>query len=289
MLTVPYSPSTSVAAGTPGFVYVATGTGYLNEARLSAASLRQHNPGVPICLVTDNDITAIQPFDQVVVCRDVKHQPIDKLLAIHCPFDRVVFLDTDTRVFGDLTPLFAILDQFDLALLQDVNRGWNYELPGVPACFSEFNTGVIAFRRTPAVTGFFQQWRENHTVLARDRGFVNDQPAFRQTLYRSSLRVAPLPSEFHFLANFPNALLWKVRLIHARGDIDRMAGQIDEQLGTRVYIPEVGVVGAYAGRKGWLKTSLRTAWRLLRLVLRPPADSAAANPRKWWRDESPKP
>jgi hypothetical protein len=51
----------------------------------------------------------------------------------------------------------------------------------------------------------------------------------------------------------------------------------------------VGVVGAYMGRKGWLRTSLRTAWRLLRLVLRPPADSAAANPRKWWRDENLKP
>jgi Nucleotide-diphospho-sugar transferase len=289
VLTTPSSPPTSVAAGKLGFVYVATGTGYLDEARRSAESLRRHHPVTPICLITDQEIAAEAPFDHVVLRRDAAHKPIDKTLALHCPFERTVFLDTDTRVFGDLTPLFAVLEQFDLALLQDVNRGWNYELPSVPACFSEFNTGVIAFRRTPAVTEFFQKWRDNHAALARDRGFVNDQPAFRQTLYRSSLRVAPLPSEFHFLANFPNALLWKVRLIHARGDLDRMAGQIDEQLGTRVYIPEVGVVGAYAGRKRWLKTSLRTAWRLLRLVLRPPADSAAANPRKWWRDESPKP
>jgi hypothetical protein len=279
----------SLSADSRGFVYVATGTGYLDEARHSATSLRQHHPETPICLVTDQRVSVAPPFDHVVVVTGAEHKPIDKLLALHCPFVRAVFLDTDTRVFGDLTPLFAVLDEFDLAALQDVNRGWNYELPGVPACFSEFNTGVIAFRRTPAVVEFFQQWRDNHAALARDHGFVNDQPAFRQTLYRSSLRVAPLPSEFHFLANFPNALLWKVRLIHARGDLDRMAAQIDEQLGTRVFIPEVGVVGAYMGRKGWLRTSLRTAWRLLRLVLRPPADSAAANPRKWWRDENLKP
>ena len=275
----------SLSANSRGFVYVATGTGYLDEARDSANSLRRHHPKTPICLVTDQQSPVGSPFDHVVVVSDAEHKPIDKLLAIHCPFDRAVFLDTDTRVFGDLSPLFAVLEEFDLAALQDVHRGWNYELPGVPACFTEFNTGVIGFRRTPAVQEFFRQWRENHEVLARTAGFVNDQPAFRQTLYRSPLRLAPLPSEFHFLGNFPNALLWKVRLIHARGDLDQMAAQIDEQLGTRVFIPNVGVVPAFAGRRGWLRISLRTAARMLRLVWHAPADSAAANPRKWWRDE----
>jgi hypothetical protein len=268
-----------------GFVYVATGSGYLEEARRSAQSLREHNPGFPICLITDHEITVELPFDQVVIRHDVQHKPIDKLLALHCAFERAVFLDTDTRVCGDLSSLFTVLDQFDLAVLQDVNRGWNYALPGVPACFTEFNTGVIAFRRTPAVLDFFRQWGENHALLARTGGHVNDQPAFRQTLYFSSLRVAPLPSEFHFLANFPNSLLWKVRLIHARGDLDRMARQIDEQLGNRVYIPNVGVVPGFSGRRGWLRTTLKTTWRMLRLFFRPAPDSADANPRQWWLDE----
>lgn len=270
-----------------GFVYVATGTGYLEEARRSAESLRRHHPDTPICLVTDHQSPVGSPFNHVVVVSDAEHKPIDKLLAFRCPFDRAVFLDTDTRVCGDLSPLFAVLEEFDLTALQDVNRGWNYELPGVPACFTEFNTGVIGFRRTPAVQEFFRQWRENHEFLARTAGFVNDQPAFRQTLYRSPLRLAPLPSEFHFLGNFPNALLWKVRLIHARGDLAAMAAQIDGRLGGRVFIPNVGVVPGFAGRWDWLKTSLLTAARMLRLVLRPPADSAAANPRKWWRHERP--
>jgi hypothetical protein len=268
-----------------GFVYVATGSGYLDEARLSAVSLRQHNPGVPVCLVTDQAVPAGSPFDQVLIRGDVVHQPIDKLLAIHCPFERAVFLDTDTRVFGDLSPLFAVLEQFDLALLQDVNRGWNYELPGVPMCFSEFNTGVIAFRRTPAVTEFFRQWRDNHTALARERGFVNDQPAFRQTLYRSPLRVAPLPSEFHFLGDFPNSTLWKVRLIHGRGDYQRVERQVNETLGLRAYVPELGVLPGYLGRKRLLRQLLRLGARAARLTLQGPESVTAKHPSKWWLEE----
>ena len=247
--------------------------------------MRQHHPTLPICLVTDHQVAIAPPFDHVVIRSDVLHKPIDKLLVQFCPFERVVFLDTDTQVCGDLSPLFDVLDRFDLAVLQDVNRGWNYELPGVPACFTEFNTGVLAFRRTPAVLDFFRQWGENHAELARTGGFVNDQPAFRQTLYHSALRVAPLPSEFHFLGNFPNSLLWKVRLIHARGDYGLMARQIDEQLGNRVYIPHVGVVPGFTGRLGWLRTTVKTAGRMLRLVFRPPTDSADANPRQWWIGE----
>src|SRR5207244_3989252 len=116
----------------------------------------------------------------------VEHRPIDKTLAIEAPYERLVFLDTDTRAFGDLLPLFDLLDRFDLAALQDVNRGWNYTLPDVPLPFTEFNTGVIAFRKGPAVEKFFSEWRANHEQL-KASGFVNDQPAFRRTAYHSPL------------------------------------------------------------------------------------------------------
>ena len=129
-----------------GFVYVATGSGYLEEAQRSAASLRRWNPGYPICLVTDNALPETELFDDVVFRTDAEHKPIDKLLAIHCPYERAVYLDTDTRVFGDLSPPLALLERFDLAANQDVNRGWYYELPDIPVAFPEFNTGVIAYR-----------------------------------------------------------------------------------------------------------------------------------------------
>lgn len=269
-----------------GFVYVATGSGYVEEARLSAVSLKAHHPGHPVCLITDaTDITAGREFDIVVACTNAQHAPIDKLFALRCPFERAIFVDTDTLVLGDLSPVFRLLDRFDLALHQDVNRGWDYQLPGVPEAFTEFNTGVIAFRRTAAVEAFFGRWRENHERLHRERGFVNDQPAFRQTLYESDLRVAPLPSEFHFLGNFPNYIAWKVRLIHARGDLPAMARDIDSLLGARAWVPGVGPMPSFHGRRSWLAATVATTLRMLKLLWRPPADSAQANPRKWWEHE----
>jgi len=271
-----------------GFVYVATGTGYLEEARISAESLRRHHPDIPICLVTDRPLDIRAPFDHVIQRGDVEHKPIDKLLAWHCPFDRAVFLDTDTRVGGDLTTLFDVVEHFDLAALQDVNRGWDYPLDGVPECFTEFNTGVIAFRRTPKVAQFFASWRAGYDALQVKQGHLNrqsDQPAFRQALYHSDLRIAPLPSEFHFIANFPNATLWKVRLLHGRGDLDRIAEQVDQELGGRVFIPNVGVVSAFRGRRHWFATTLRVTWRMARLCLFPPTDNSAKTPRYWWLDQ----
>jgi hypothetical protein len=270
-----------------GFVYVATGSGYLEEARRSAASLRQHHPDLPICLVTDHPVAAAAPFTDIVIRTDVEHRPIDKLLALAAPYARCVFLDTDTCVLGDLTPLFGVLDGFELAAHQDVNRGWDYELPGVPLAFSEFNTGVIAFRNEPAVHAFFREWRRHYDELLRDLKLVNDQPSFRRAIFQSRLRLAPLPSEFHFLGNFPNSALWQVRLIHARGDYDRIAREANETLGGRAYIPNVGVVPAYAGRRAWWSATWRLFWRMLRLVIRPPTDAAAIHPRKWWLGEDP--
>ncbi|MFM8789098.1 MAG: hypothetical protein ACKOEI_04430, partial [Chthoniobacterales bacterium] len=116
-----------------GFVYVATGTAYLPEAFKSAESLRRYHADAAICLITDHPPAQSGPFTEIrrPVGR-VRHSPIDKVLAYEAPYEQIVFLDTDTFVLDDLNPLFETLGRFDLALLQDVNRGWNYELPDVP-------------------------------------------------------------------------------------------------------------------------------------------------------------
>jgi hypothetical protein len=277
----------NVTPGSSGFVYVATGAGYVQEALRSANSVRALHPSTPICLVTDVPPPGPHPFTDVLAPEGrVEHGPIDKILAFQAPYERVVFLDTDTLAVGDVAPLFDLLDRFDLAALQDVNRGWHYSLDDVPLPFTEFNTGVLVFRRTPDVARFFAEWRANHEQL-KAAGFVNDQPAFRRTAYRSSLRIAPLPSEFHFLGNFPNAALWSVRLVHARGDVDRIARLANESLGPRAYVPDVGVIGGFVGRRPWLRTTLRVVRRMVRLLIRTPADSTATNPGRWWLQERP--
>lgn len=269
-----------------GFVYVATGAAYLPEALQSAATLRRQHPEIPICLITDCPPPDLGPFTEIRrPAGPVEHKPIDKLLAYEAPYDRTIFLDTDTFVVDDLKPIFRVLDRFDFALVQDVNRGWNYELPDVPMAFSEFNTGVIAFRKSDGVAQFFRDWRTNYVQLRGELNLVNDQPSFRRTLFHSPLRVAPLPSEFHFLGDFPNSTLWKVRLIHARGDYQRIERQVNETLGLRAYAPELGVFPAYSGRKRLLRQLLRFLRRAARLLLRGPESVTAKHPSRWWLEE----
>lgn len=271
---------------TRGFVYVATGAAYLPEAWHSATTLRRYHPDWPICLITDCPPADRGPFTEIrQPAGPVAHKPIDKLLAYEAPYDQVLFLDTDTHVVDDLSPVFGVLDRFDLALAQDVNRGWNYELPDVPLAFTEFNTGVIAFRKGEGVARFFHDWRENYLRLRTELNLVNDQPAFRRTVFHSPLRIAPLPSEFHFLGDFPNSTLWKVRLIHARGDHARIERQANATLGLRAYVPELGAMPAYTGRQQLLRSLLAFVARGLRLLLRGPESVTAQHPSKWWLEE----
>jgi hypothetical protein len=273
-----------------GFVYVATGTAYLSEAFKSAESLRRHHPDVPVCLVTDNPPVERGPFTEIRrPVGLVRHSPVDKVLAYEAPYDRVVFLDTDTFVLDDLTPIFQLLDTFDLALLQDVNRGWNYELPDVPLSFSEFNTGVMAFRKSPQVAGFFAAWSREYNEMRDKYGFATDQPAFRRTLFHSELRVAPLPSEFHFLGDMPNCTLWNVRLIHGRGNHERIARQVNEELGLRAYVPEIGTLGKYHGRRKLLRDMVCVLCRMTTLLVRGGENVSANAPTKWWVGEGKQP
>lgn len=267
---------------TRGFVYVATGEGYVAEARRSAASLRAHHPRAAIALLTDVATAAAAPFDHVITLATARHDPSDKIAAIDAPFDEIVFLDTDTFVCGPIDELFDLLATHYIAALPENHRGWDYDLPGVPACFAEFNTGVIAFRRTPAVQRFFAAWRAAYDELRAAQNLKNDQPAFRRALFDSALRVATLPSEFHFLANVPNYTMWEVRLLHRRGDLPAIAREVNARPGPRAYVPHLGVLHGYVGRAAWARTLARVAWRIIKTLFRPPPDASAANPGRWW-------
>ncbi len=261
---------------TAGFVYVATGKRYVAEALRSAGSLRASMPGAAIALITDSppDQAIAGLFNTVIVRTEVRHQPIDKLLAWEAPFERCVLLDTDTHVCGDLSDLFRLLDHFDLAAAPETLRGWHYTLPEVPEAFPEYNTGVIAFRRGPATDEFFRTWRADYEKLHAANGFVTDQPAFRRAAYRAGVRIAPLPSEFHFITITPNYTMWAVRLLHGRGDLPALARDLNLRPGARAFVPGLGPVAAFHGHRAWIAQLFRLLIRGVRVpfaTLRPKA------------------
>jgi hypothetical protein len=113
------------------------------------------------------------------------------------PFAETLYLDSDTRVRGDLADLFRLLERFDLACAHRGSarhrrrkRIWRLDLPDA---FPEHNGGVILYRGTPEVRGFLEAWRQAYVEL----GITADQRSFREVLWASDLRVAVLPELYN--------------------------------------------------------------------------------------------
>jgi hypothetical protein len=222
-----------------GILYIATGRRHLGEMLVSARSVRRHMPGVPIVVYTDQDDLPADVFDEIRRIRDPRHSFIDKIAPLcETPFERTIFLDTDTLACAPFPDLFEILDRFDLAL---AHAPYRHDRPFVtPNCFAELNTGVLAYRRTPEMIALFQDWLRLYEKEVSETGRMDsDQPAFREALYRSPVSPYVLPSEYNLRTVMPAAVgRCKVRIIHGRGpDMAALERWVNASHGIRLFLP----------------------------------------------------
>lgn len=197
---------------TDGVIYIATGAEFVEQALVSAQSVRQFMPGLGITLFTDQPVQSalvdavipIAPTDQRFHMQKVEH-------ISYTPYRRTLFLDVDTYVCADLSDLFTLLDHFDIALAHAPLRVSD-KIPRVPASFPEFNTGVILFNNTLAVKAVFEKWLalyEHYSAY-----FVIDQPALREALYYSRLRIATLTPEYNCRFQASGFVCGDVKILH---------------------------------------------------------------------------
>ncbi len=180
---------------TRGLLYVATGAGHIAAAAASARSARRHNPDLAIAIFCD--APAPDPvFDQVAPV-EAAHVRSKVDYLPRTPFAETLYLDTDTRVLGDLGDLFRLLERFDLAAAHRVRdperlaRPQPTDLP--PAAFPEHNGGVILYRSNPITLDFLETWRTAYHAA----GTEADQISFRQTLWTSHIRLTVMPPRFN--------------------------------------------------------------------------------------------
>jgi hypothetical protein len=166
--------------------------------------------------------------------------------------EKCVYLDTDTFVCEPIDCLFDLLDRFDVAA---AHASWRfspslegeeiavqyYRSQNAPECFPDFNTGVVAFRRSPRTLAFLEVWENINAKYMRSTGPrpANDQAAFREAAWDSkSLAVNVLPPEFNYRADFPGAAGGIVRILHGRKySLEAMAQQINQVVGARAFLP----------------------------------------------------
>ncbi len=226
-----------------GVVYVATGHKFVDEAMISARSVRKHMPDLKIALFTDVEEFVQdppEPVDQVLLMRDVKKSCLDKMHPlIDTPFERTLFLDTDTYVCDRLDELFDILDTYDIAAAHPPFR-IQYKVEGIPECFPEPNTGVIVFKRSPEALEVIKEWPVQYEKqLASPVKPHHDQHSFRAALYFSDARFLVLPHEYNFRSIGPNfaGKECKVKIIHGRhASFERVEQRLNKNLDYRVFL-----------------------------------------------------
>lgn len=185
---------------TTGIIYVATGKKYIRMAMHSANSVRKHNPGINIHLFADwkeqgfDFEKSCAPFSSVGKVEDANYRSKVDYMG-KTPYDRTLYLDTDTRVVTDIRNMFLILDRFDIALAHAPERvrrlvNWKIEIPD---CFPQFNSGVVLFKKTETVLNVLQEWKS----AFREAKIRSDQVTLREILWSSDLRIATLPPEYN--------------------------------------------------------------------------------------------
>ena len=103
--------------GQNGFIYAVAGQKYIDEAIKSCLSIRKVNPDANVTIFSDQPIEN-HPFNQVVLFEQDMSQYVDakcaKIKAMaQSPYERTIFIDSDTYFTDDCLELFDLLDYFD--------------------------------------------------------------------------------------------------------------------------------------------------------------------------------
>jgi hypothetical protein len=180
-----------------GVIYVASGRDYRDLAVASARSLREVEPELAVDLYTDApEAVPAGLFDRVHLI--ARPEPRSKLVCMaETRFERTLFLDADTLVMAPLGDLFDILDRFDCAMAHDVRRASDLVQEGfavrTPYAFPQLNSGVLLYRRSPAMLRFLGEWLRRF----RAAGMARDQIVLKDLLWESDIRFYVLPPEMN--------------------------------------------------------------------------------------------
>jgi hypothetical protein len=193
-----------------GVYYIATGEKFLSELKDSLDTLEQ-NYDVKVAVASDKKIEH-EMVDQWIPIEDPDHGFKDKIEFMKdSPFDKTVFLDTDTFVYNNFDEVFELLDRFEIAAAHAEGR-IGEDVDDVPDSFPEFNTGVIAYRKNQKVLDLYEEWMKIYT----EEDWPCDQAPFRKAAYSSDVDLYALTPEYNCRFVFPTFTNGEIKIFHGR-------------------------------------------------------------------------
>ena len=182
-----------------GVLYIAFNENFLKEALISAESVKKHCPDMNITIYSDIEVSSKYVDNYAKISPKHIRSKVD---FIHTtPYEKTIFLDSDTIIDHDISEMFDILEKYDMAICHDLARKRKYvseqipEYSKIPYVFSEVNPGVVVFKKNERVMKFFEDWRKLfYKYFSRN---PYEQPTFRTALWHSDVKLYIMPVEFN--------------------------------------------------------------------------------------------
>jgi hypothetical protein len=202
-----------------GLVYIAFGDRYRHEAQQSIASVRRQSPDIPVAVITDAEWDNCDRPDMFILeATDATLGAKPRLLYRCTPFERSLFIDTDTVLARDITPAFTLLDYYDFCV-----KFSGGELTIDPALIYHpmASSGMMIFKKCNAVAGLFELWLEAYraaerSITPRRPNGPQDDKYLASAIARSGVRVIHLPEYLMFNLWEPTISFSAPVVIHGR-------------------------------------------------------------------------
>lgn len=221
---------------TDGVLYIASGEKYISEAKKSEESVKKQMPDIKSALVTDDDVDD-DSFDHIIdLPKSYPHSGISTITPGLSPFDRTLFLDTDTFITTPVYELFEILESHEIAFTLSPGR---LSVPGLPEPWIEFNTGVIAYNQSSTTEQFFEKWQKEYEKMLNQSEIERNQPSFTRAIHDYDPDYFVLPREYNCRVPRYGYLAHDAKIIHGRchEPIDEIAKTLNETSDRRVHWP----------------------------------------------------
>lgn len=189
-----------------GVLYIVFGDkNMMMEAIVSIHSIRIYNKSIPILVYTDDkDFFVGRTKDEFLEIRNVdaqhKRSKVDFIGL--SPFEKTLYLDSDTIVLFNVDEMFEGLSHFDILFTPDFSRkrvrySGIDKYNSISSVIPEINGGVMAFNDSEGVKDFFSLWRKNfYQFFTESNGY--DQISMRIALASvRNIKPMVLPGEYN--------------------------------------------------------------------------------------------
>jgi hypothetical protein len=212
-----------------GYLYIIAGQElYFKEALESIRSLKAVTPDAHVTMYSD---TAFEDPEGLIDHFEIREMDTSERMydgKVHhiadSPYDRTIFMDSDTYVLEPMEPLFGLLDTHDLAMVQAPGPkcGTRREDGSLIEGHNLYNCGMMVFKKSEPTLNLFQRWNELFDKQVPNQGFMigynqrREQPAFALAAYESDASIYTLNHCWNIRVRGPAHLLGTPKMLHAR-------------------------------------------------------------------------